>query len=506
VIKASQEYRDERTLELSTTSTQEGEMVETGEISNPNSELTVTYLFYELQRRFEVSERLHRLTPVVLVAFEVPAPDEVDEDWLIEHAWVLRRVLLDDSFRPALDSLTTSFVGEEVSVEILRAQWEAQVAVVAHIRDSVGSSGRLRDLARDALEEATQTVAGRDGMLKNLGQALFPSGPEEGDVQAAQREAAQRALEWADADLAAANSRLSATVTALRQATDDYVEAVQRRLDRRVAVDQLRLHVKQNIIYYMQAIWSHEPPDQRYFRLYDLEVEWPESSDLVQVRSVQWASLNTFPDAIGELRPAVTGELLFPPPRLGPHRPLHQIADLDSLLGFRGNYAIFPLRERNAITDYMAQSFLDSYFGVIDPDPFSEIPPASEAVEIAECAWNHSETTDEQRAEITDWLIDVLAHQDRVSEEIVVPTGQLYIEALPGSRPLLEDFKLRHRALDLERAAVGAQLQEAELLRRVARLAGGDLSDADIDRRIEIAGVAAGLEVGVDADDSEPAE
>ncbi|VTZ59781.1 hypothetical protein EMEDMD4_1240009 [Sinorhizobium medicae] len=30
---------------------------------------------------------------------------------------------------------------------------------------------------------------------------------------------------------------------------------------------RLRMHVKQNILFYMQAIWNHEPPDQRFFRL-----------------------------------------------------------------------------------------------------------------------------------------------------------------------------------------------------------------------------------------------
>ena len=42
--------------------------------------------------------------------------------------------------------------------------------------------------------------------------------------------------------------------------------------DQVAEIDRLRVHVKDNILYYMQAIWSHEPPDQRFFRLYDLDV------------------------------------------------------------------------------------------------------------------------------------------------------------------------------------------------------------------------------------------
>ncbi|MCI0456212.1 MAG: hypothetical protein L0Z62_04430, partial [Gemmataceae bacterium] len=50
VIKAAQEFRDERKLEVETKEFAEDEVTESTEISNPNDELTVTYLFYELQR------------------------------------------------------------------------------------------------------------------------------------------------------------------------------------------------------------------------------------------------------------------------------------------------------------------------------------------------------------------------------------------------------------------------------------------------------------------------
>jgi hypothetical protein len=496
VQRAAQEYRDERVLEVSTKESFTEETTERREISNPNNELTVTYLLYELQRRFRVTERLHKLTPVVLVAFEVPAPHEITEGWLLAHEWILRRVLLDDTLLPALDMLRNGFAGGELGVEILRAQWEAQIEVVAAIRDNAAVHRRLRDAARNALEEVTETVAYRDGLIKNLGEALFPSGPEEAEVQAAQREAAQQALEWANQDMAASRAQMDGAVTALRQATDDYVEALKARLDRRVALDQLRVHVKENILYYMQAIWSHEPPDQRYFRLYDLEVQWPEAGGGWWIGRptgpTGWGGLgaaNRLPDS---LRPGPLGglevELIPPKPKLGASRPLHQVADLDSLLGFKGNYGIFPLKEDNPLTDYMAQAYLDSWFGLLDPDPLGRVPTTEEALELVECAWRKPGVTDEEKAELTAWLMDVMALQKRISEEVVVPTGQLFMEALPGAHPLLEDFKLQHRAVDLKRALNDLGLQEMEALRRAARLLDGDLSDVDVDQRIEISG------------------
>ena len=70
--QAACEYRDELKVELETETSFESEFQESGEITNPNDELTVTYLFYELQRRYLVAERLRRLTSVVLVAQEMP--------------------------------------------------------------------------------------------------------------------------------------------------------------------------------------------------------------------------------------------------------------------------------------------------------------------------------------------------------------------------------------------------------------------------------------------------
>ena len=59
------------------------ETVESGE-ANPNDEIPVTYLFYELQRRFKIHEKLHRLM-VNLVANHAPPPHLIDEDFLISN-------------------------------------------------------------------------------------------------------------------------------------------------------------------------------------------------------------------------------------------------------------------------------------------------------------------------------------------------------------------------------------------------------------------------------------
>ena len=145
-VKAAEEYRLERSLQIDTTSALETEETTSGEVTNPNNEITVTYLFYELQRRFRIHEFLYRVRPVILVAQDVPAPHEIDEAWLIQYQWILSRVLLDDSVRPALYYLTTGFAGDETSISIIKAQWEAHASLLRDLEGQVKSQLIQRDV------------------------------------------------------------------------------------------------------------------------------------------------------------------------------------------------------------------------------------------------------------------------------------------------------------------------------------------------------------------------
>ena len=62
------------------------------------------------------------------------------------------------------------------------------------------------------------------------------------------------------------------------------------------------------------------------------------------------------------------------------------------------------------------------------------------------------------------------------------------IEALPGKHPVMEDFKLAHRALDVKKVQADVRSQELENLRRAARVLGGDLTDPRVDKNITITG------------------
>lgn len=522
-IKASEEYRQERSLEIDTTTSGEIEETSTGEISNPNNEITVTYLFYELQRRFKIHEFLYRVCPVILVAQDVPAPHEIDEAWLIQYQWILSRVLLDDSLRPALNYLTSGFAGDEASISIIKAHWEAQVGLVRDLEGKVKSQLVMRDVLRGGLEsremqkalaDADQTTAGADiaktiltggGLISALtgGVSTFfniDSGAnnlEDATANAtkaeANRKAAETRLQYAEQALADAQDKLKQATGGFEQATKEYAAALQNKFARHVSIDQLRIHVKQNILYYMQAIWDHEPPDQRFFRLYHQMVGCPQPDPKCQPKVVKC-------DPLGNGVEFTT----CPPVTMGPQVQLIEIADLDNPLGYKGNYIIFPLKGECYLTKYMLTEFIDNYLGLLDPDggdnfdaeTFDDIWSATKknldnAIKDKDDAKQKQfqSDLDDLKKKLTEYINSVR----RTTDEIIVPTGQLFIEALPGSHPLLEDFKLLHRAEDVRKVKAEVRHAELENLRLASRLVGGQddpklLDDPDIDKKIVVEG------------------
>jgi hypothetical protein len=77
---------------------------------------------------------------------------------------------------------------------------------------------------------------------------------------------------------------------------------------------------------------------------------------------------------------------------------------------------------------------------------------------------------------------------------------------LTGANPLLEDFKMAHRAIDVLDAGENVREATLENIRRAARILQGDLSDPDVDAKYVIEG-AGPVNIGVpnvDRGDLEP--
>jgi len=521
VFKAAQEYKDETTTEVTVESSEEVEVTESGEITNPNDEIAVTFLFYELQRRYKISERLHRLTPVVLVAQEVPNPSDIDGDWVLAHDWILRRILLDDSFLPAITYLTQTVMGDEVALGQLRENVEQQRAVVeelkrelALVREKLAAFRGLGDRSMTSRwssggggggdswlsdvpvvgHVAEAVVNAVTGAASEVGEWLFGGGGGDGSARKdALNEAMQRAADQ-ERDLL---FRLEREVTALNSTTEAYTKTLTQHFNQQGEIARLFVHIKDNILHYMQGIWTHEPPDQRFFRLHKVRVPvFAVKSETYDFTDNQAVPLGEVAHRRVEWIEGVVSESIFEAEvaiELEPEvevTTLAEVADLDNLLGFKGNYMIFPLKESNAVTDYMMAPYVvEGLNELIDPDGPGNWTLDDFAAYVQSLKDN---LTADQFAELKEQLQaqykELVSKRLRDGEILTVATGALFIEALPAGHSLIEHFKAMHRALDVKRAQADVRRLELENLRYAARIVGHAYEDPEIERKIVIEG------------------
>lgn len=492
VFKAAAEYKAERTLEVNVSDFTEFAGEESGEISNPNDEISVTYLFYQLQRRYRIEEKLYKVQPVVLVAQEFPAPSTIDEDWIVAHDWILRRVILDDSFLPAMNYLASKVVGDEMALRELYKNVQQQRKVVDELKEELVATRQQMETRYRALEKSIKkraeaiTADESEGFLEEVAETFYGDDDASPEAMKVMEDAARDAYERAVKAERDALDRLQRETGNLTDLTQTYSQQLADHLNRRAQISRLQVHLKSNIVYYMQAIWSHEPPDQRYFRLRDVRVP--------RLTGKKSYSIQTDPDAIA-----------LPPTWTKPHKlvakvaidtanlqydHLGDVADLDTLLGYKGNYMIFPLKEENALTDYMLTPYYDPFSGLQDPDRIADWT-LHEFADYVCCIRKHVSKT--RFDGMLPGLIETYRRlRERAADdgELVVPTDSLYIEALPGAHPILEDFKLVHRAIDVKRAQAEARAAELDNVRLAGRLLGADYDDPDVDKRVIIEGVA----------------
>lgn len=496
VLKAAEEYKHEHSLDISISSSEEIEETSSGEISNPNDELPVTYLFYELQRRYEISEKIHKITPVILIANDVPSPDEIDEGWLLANDWILKRVILDDSFLPALDYLSQSFVSDEITVEVLRDKMLMQIDLVKSMGKQVNISNSAYSKTLAAMEGSIEAYAASKtktdkGFIADVDEFFTGGDVDNTETLRIRMEAAKEALSRVEQEQKEKKSLLESEINALEVATDKFINCVKDQFNRKTAILRLRGHVRDNILFYMQAIWDQEPPDQRFFRLYNLDV--PDISIQNISVAVNKESHDSIDDRFvkGKGRGKRPYRFKIVPDLKIEKKKLVEVADLDKLLGYKGNYMIFPLKKNNAITMYMMQDYIqiDELAHLRDPDDMGNYT-SDELLAIIKCQYEKSPEafTDEAKTKLRDLLIKRLSDPYREKDMIIVPTKSLYIEALPGKHPILEDFKLVHRAVDVKKVQAEVRHAELENIRLAARALKGEHEDPDIEKKIIVEG------------------
>ena len=413
ILKTAEEFRNERKVEVSTEESVEEEFTESGEIRNPNDEIPVTFLFYELQRRYKVSEKIHRLQSVVLVAQEIPAPSAIDAAWLIRYDWILNRVLLDDSFRPALTYASTTLISEDIALREMRDALFRQRTLVEELKEDVADRRALTGLRYAALQRQIERTArsadSGGGLFGGLGD-LVGSIPIAGDIvqggldlltgggagaseaaqirEGASRDAFDREAREAE-EIASRMANALSTLDAMQRA---YTERLALHLRQLAQVERLIGHIVQNIMVYMQAIWAYEPDDQRFLRLRDVPVPVFEKDKKVRRYVVHPDVTDIFGDRptvsrrdfavvtdFGILQPPVsqpTPTTPTTPEQEIKTRPLSEVANINRPLGCMGNYMIFPMIEANPITEFMMDPYVtlaEGDYGVSDPDPLGNM-------------------------------------------------------------------------------------------------------------------------------------
>ena len=502
VLKATQEFKEERSVEVNTEETYSSDHEESGTISNPNDELAVTYLFYELQKRFKVSEQLYRVMPTVLVAQDVPSPAEITEAWVIAHDWIINRVILDDSFRPALQYLSQKNVGDDFAVRELRKNLRTQRQTVEGLKLELAQLNSEADnryaVLEDTINQRIRQEQNKesDSIWDSVGEFFGAAANPTPEAAKAREMAARDAQAYAADKAQKMAQNLQREMNTLQSVTADYTKAMQDHLDKLTMVERLLLHIKENILYYMQAIWDLEPADQRFMRLMNIDV--PQyvvtNMDVVINQQEENDIFKLFRADDETLHKAWIKPVIEQQPPL----PLVEVADLDNILGYRGNYLAFPMKQHNGITQIMAMPYVDASFGAMDPDQLSNVSLEDYALYV--CALRKQMTADEfdkLKVTLKGWLELLLADPLRNGDEIIVPTSSLYIEMLLSANSLLEDFKLFHREWDVYKVEEEVQLAALENLRVSRRILEDKLEDPKIDKRILVeGGVSTSLDVG----------
>ena len=172
-------------------------------------------------------------------------------------------------------------MGAEVNIRILEANAQAQKQVVENINQQIRLQAALLAANQESVAEAVRDLASSEqqqGLFDTVKRIFDPigitGGADTGMVDAAQAmvDYEKETLDRAERERARLVSQQEIAITALQAAVDKLSRAVKEHYDRVAEIDRLRVHVKDNILYYMQAIWRQEPPDQRFFRIYDLDV------------------------------------------------------------------------------------------------------------------------------------------------------------------------------------------------------------------------------------------
>jgi hypothetical protein len=490
--KASQSIKRETKVQVSTEREETFEQTQSSEIVNTNQEVSVTYLYETLQRIYDVSTAFSGVEPVVFVAEHVPRPQELNAAWIRKHDWILGRALLDESFRDVLNLLASQDPIDPSNVAFATLGLDEVATLQAVINAAVASLESVHQLQGDIANTYEATL-----------------------------QAYHAAVEAARARIDTARN-LILRINRFRQHLADnilyYCRAIwsaedpQRRLMRYAAIRVPTAFtpvvdsengssdpVQGDYVY--AGVWS--PVDSSWRGLAEIiEPVGP----IAFVGNYSVFRLRRSPMTTGitrVTRQASQAYHIVVPPVFA----LENGAELTEVAanGFAGTVAVVD-------EDYYGwQSYLLGItaaqqvvvFRLDDEGLSTEITPVFDGnvvlfdgIAITVTAWPNADlilsllpeepTTVDPEIKYLQALnptrqLDEIEQQlkDDNTREILVDTGNVWLSLLRGRGTVLEDFKLRHRGIDLAVA-------RTELARRLLRLHEGNLNDPDVEKKIVV--------------------
>jgi hypothetical protein len=497
------------------------------EISNPNDDIAITYLYSRLQQQYELTTRLNQVENVVFVPERLPSRHELTESWIVRHDWVIAKNLLDESFRKDLNIVMLDFdAGIDWDVELDRDHFKS-----------------VSTTSKDAQDKYTKFKGG-----------------DINDIFHGQNELYLRQLD-----------KIKAEKEMTRRA--------------RTSLRRLRQHIGDNILHYMRAIWRAEDPDQRSLRYNErmVPIRWTfvPDEDPVDTAAGTGSVGRFIPEySTGSLRPlssiidatvplGFTGNcaiygLKLNPELIGLHEGLMMLkayyikystelanasADLPEVVHIGAVYSAFEraryafrwdsatsawtardadrgidlvVKRHGTRTLYSdglvvvlgAEPSLDCSFEVIVrstptlQDPEEKVLPLAHplpAVADEPAFWTPELLEDMQRTcptltlasnDLDDLDADAVAELRRAyysycyikdnTRALLVDTNDLMLDILVSDDVVLEDFKRAHRMVDVLKEMEEAERRRLENDRRRARIDAGVLDDPDVDNLHQI--------------------
>lgn len=462
--KIASKTRNETKVSVSTEFESAFEATSATEIQNPNDEIAITYVYSKLQTQYEVLTALAEVHDVVMVAEDLPTPAEIGFDWVKRHDWIIAKVLLDDSFRDALAS---------ISQEVPHPDTGAMLADLKKARDeSIGHLGGFAGAA--AALSATSIDFTRE---------------------------AQRAYG------AAARERIE------RMRQDYALDAKRHRLYE---------HIRQNLLHYCRAIWQQEDPQQRILRYRKRELRIPVDWMFVP-RPGQQLTIDEFVQAFGQdSDTGISGEFSADPQ--GRTVPLVDLINPAGPIGFYGNYAMFYLRPEFAGDGDFQQllNIFKSPYTAFDPELQQTVVVDPAQAQIAARVAQDDiakEVIEACREEMIDYVPELrlgyakardsgdpnalraflddtdgfrrcfaeYLFRKQQARRFLVDSNNLMIDILPGKGSALEPFKQVHRAVDALKAEEERVRANLENQRRQGLIAEALYGDPEVEKVIVVA-------------------